>query len=410
MRTKPEPAYIADRKSVTVAGAGPAGLIAALALSRAGFDVTLAGPEIGHNDLRTTALMAPALEFLERIGIGEAVRKAAAPLEAMRIVDATSRLIRSPVVTFRAREIGEPHFGLNIANRELNTILAEAVAATPDIRWFKSLVSEWLLEHGRADARLADGTVVSGSVAVAADGRLSPARAAAGITVSGHRLSQAALALTFGHSRPHGSISTEFHTETGPFTQVPLAGLRSSLVWVVQPAVADDLMKLDDDALSRRIEERMQSMLGCVTVEPGRQAFPLTASTPRRFAQNRVALVGEAAHIFPPIGAQGLNLGIRDVADLVEIVTQHRDDPGSPAALAAYDAKRRPDVLARSAAVNLLNQSLLSDLLPAQFVRSAGLSALGAVAPLRTLFMREGLRAGSGLRGLFSDLREQIRR
>ncbi len=169
-------------------------------------------------------------------------------------------------------------------------------------------------------------------------------------------------------------------------------------------------MKLDDEALSLQIEERMQSMLGRVTVEPGRQVFPLTASTPRRFAQNRVALVGEAAHIFPPIGAQGLNLGIRDVSDLVEIATQYRDDPGSPAALSAYDAKRRPDILARSTAVNLLNRSLLSDLLPAQFVRSAGLSALGALAPLRTLFMREGLRTGSGLRGLFSDLREQIRR
>ncbi|MGE0282743.1 MAG: UbiH/UbiF family hydroxylase, partial [Rhizobiaceae bacterium] len=354
---------------VIVAGAGPAGLIAALALARAGFDVTLAGPDIGQNDLRTTALMAPALEMLERVGVGEAVRKAAAPLEAMRIVDATNRLIRSPVVTFRAREIGEPHFGLNIPNRVLNDMLADAVSATPDVRWIKSLVNEWSLEDDRANATLTDGTVIAGSLAVAADGRLSPARAAAGITVSGRQLSQSALALTFRHTRPHGSVSTEFHTETGPFTQVPLAGERSSLVWVVQPQSADELMKLDDEALSRRIEERMQSMLGRVSVEPGRQSFPLTASTPLRFAQNRVALVGEAAHIFPPIGAQGLNLGIRDVADLVEIATQHRDDPGSPAALAAYDAKRRPDILARSTAVNLLNRSLLSDLLPAQFVR-----------------------------------------
>jgi 2-octaprenyl-6-methoxyphenol hydroxylase len=274
---------------------------------------------------------------------------------------------------------------MNIPNRDLNAILAEAVSTTPNILWVKRLVTGWSLDAGSAVATLADGTVVSGALAVAADGRLSPARAAAGITVSGRTLPQSALALTFRHTRPHGSMSTEFHTETGPFTQVPLAGLRSSLVWVVQPSMAEELMSLDDEALSRRVEERMQSMLGRVSAEPGRQTFPLTASTPRRFAQNRVALVGEAAHIFPPIGAQGLNLGIKDVSDLVEIAVQYRDDPGSAPALAAYDAKRRPDILARSTAVNLLNRSLLSDLLPAQVVRSAGLSALGALAPLRTL-------------------------
>jgi 2-octaprenyl-6-methoxyphenol hydroxylase len=329
-----------------VAGTGPAGLIAALSLSRAGFAIALAGPEVGPNDLRTTALMAPALEMLERVGVGEAVREVAAPLEAMRIIDATDRLIRSPVVTFRAREIGEPHFGLNIPNRDLNAILAKAVSETSNIRWVKSLVAVWSLENDSASARLADGTVIRGSLAVAADGRLSPARTAAGISVSGRTLAQSALALTFRHTRPHGSISTEFHTESGPFTQVPLAGQRSSLVWVVKPQTAEELMKFDDETLSRRIEDRMQSMLGRVMVEPGRQSFPLTASTPHRFAQNRVALVGEAAHIFPPIGAQGLNLGIRDVTDLVEIAAQYRDDPGSPAALSAYDAKRRPDILA----------------------------------------------------------------
>ncbi len=134
------------RRLIVVAGTGPAGLIAALALSRAGFTVTLAGPEIGQNDLRTTALMAPALELLDGLGVGEAVRAKAAPLDAMRIIDATSRLIRSPVVTFRASEIGEPHFGLNIPNRDLNAILADAVSQAPTIHWLKSLVADWSLD------------------------------------------------------------------------------------------------------------------------------------------------------------------------------------------------------------------------------------------------------------------------
>ena len=114
--------------------------------------------------------------------------------------------------------------------------------------------------------------------------------------------------------------------------------------------------------------------------------------------------------MFPPIGAQGLNLGVRDVADLVDTATRFRADPGAPAALSVYDAKRRPDILARSAAVNLLNRSLLSGMLPAQLARSAGLGMLGALSPLRSLFMREGLRPGSGLSGIAQDLRKQIRR
>src|SRR5262249_25491099 len=129
-----------------------------------------------------------------------------------------------------------------------------------------------------------------------------------------------------------------------------------------------------------------------------------------RFAQNRVALVGEAAHVFPPIGAQGLNLGLRDVRDLIDIVSENHSDPGEEQALAAYDGKRRPDVLARAGAVNLLNLSLLSDLLPAQLARSAGLGFVGGFAPIRALFMREGLQPGSGFARAFADLREQIRR
>ena len=395
---------------ILVAGTGPAGLIAALALARAGFAVTLAGPEASVADGRTTALMNPALAVLERIGVLEKVAPRAAPLRLMRIVDATQRLIRSPTATFRASEIGEERFGLNMPNAVLNAALAEAVSAEPGIEWRRALVEDWHLGPDRATALLADGSEISASLAVAADGRLSPARRAAGIEVSSRSLPQAALVLNFSHRSEHGFASTEFHTETGPFTQVPLPGNRSSLVWVVRPETAAELAALDDDALSLRVEERMQSMLGRVRVEGGRQIYPLSTATPRRFAARRVALVGEAAHVFPPIGAQGLNLGIRDVADLAAVAVLHREDPGTPAALAAYDARRRPDILARTNAVNLLNRSLLSGMLPAQMARGAGLALLGGFGPLRTLFMREGLHPGSGFSALAGSLREQVRR
>lgn len=354
--------------------------------------------------------MTPALSLLERLGVLEGLRAQAAPLQTMRIVDATRRLVRSPIVGFRAAEIGEEYFGLNIPNSVLNSVLSSAVEGHSGIDWRRSMVDSWEILDDHVSARLADGSVVETSLAVAADGRLSPAREAAGIKTLARSYPQSALVLNFSHSRPHGFVSTEFHTETGPFTQVPLPGNRSSLVWVVKPSDAEALNSLDDETLSARVEERMQSMLGKVTVEPDRQIYPLGSIIPVRFAQNRVALVGEAGHVFPPIGAQGLNLGIRDVRDLVRIVEENREDPGSARALAAYDSLRRPDVLARAGAVNLLNLSLLSGMLPAQLARGATLGLVGGLPPLRALFMREGMQPGSGFARVFTELREQIRR
>ena len=144
-----------------------------------------------------------------------------------------------------------------------------------------------------------------------------------------------------------------------------------------------------------------------MTVEPGRQVYPLSSVLPSRFAARRIALVGEAAHVFPPITAQGLNLGLRDVMDLAGIVRTHPDDPGSTGALFLYDARRRPDILARSSTVNLVNSSLLSDFIPAQLARSAGLSLLRVAAPLRGFFMREGMRPGSGFASLLPSLQRR---
>ena len=402
-----------DRDATTpiiVAGTGPAGLIAALSLAGRGLDVVLVGPETGPEDGRTTALMGPALAFLDQIGVLARLEEHAAPLRAMRIVDATSRLIRSPLVTFRASEIGEEFFGLNIPNRYLNAALAAAVASQSGIERHAQMIESWQVEPNRVTATLSGGDSVEAALAIAADGRLSKAREAAGIAVSTRAYPQSALVLNFAHTRDHGFTSTEFHTETGPFTQVPLPGQRSSLVWVLRPETAAEMDGLDDLSLSRRVESAMQSMLGRVTVEGRRQIYPLAATLPFRFAQNRVALVGEAAHVFPPIGAQGLNLGIRDVVDLTEIISQFPNDPGSSQSLAAYDRKRRPDILARAGAVNLLNMSLLSNMLPAQVARSAGLGMIGSFAPLRAFFMREGLKPGSGGASMLSDLRKQVRR
>ena len=395
---------------IIVAGAGPVGSIAALAFARSGFKVALIGPRAGADDRRTTALMLPALNYLEGLGLPPFPADLTAQLSAMRIVDGTNRLIRSAPVTFRASEIGEAAFGTNIPNAVLTPLLREAVEAEPLIEIHDELVSQWSLSDGGVEAMLEKGDTISASLAVAADGRMSAAREAAGIKAARRDYPQSALVLNFSHSREHGSVSTEFHTETGPFTIVPLPGRCSSLVWVVAPETAAQLAALTDGDLSARIEERMQSILGRVEVEPGRQIYPLSAILPSTIAANRVALVGEAAHVFPPIGAQGMNLGIRDVADLVEMADRNRKDPGSDKALAQYRSARRPDVLARQTAVNALNLTLLSDLLPAQLARSAGLGLLAGIAPLRGFFMREGMQPGSGFARFASGWGKQVRR
>ncbi len=189
-----------------------------------------------------------------------------------------------------------------------------------------------------------------------------------------------------------------------------MPGDRSSLVWLISPEKAAELAALDDRELSTRIEERMQSMLGRIDVEPGRQIYPMAAMLPSSVAARRVALVGEAAHVFPPIGAQGMNLGIRDVADIVHVAEEYRADPGCEQALSRYRSARRLDIAARQTAVNALHISLLSGILPAQIARSAGLGLLSGIAPLRGFVMREGMQPGSGFARMASGWRKQVGR
>jgi 2-octaprenyl-6-methoxyphenol hydroxylase len=175
---------------------------------------------------------------------------------------------------------------------------------------------------------------------------------------------------------------------------VPLPGNRCSVVWVTSPKEAERLMALSDAELSEAAERQAHSILGRMTVESGRYQFPLAIEHPRQFARDRIALVGEAAHVIPPIGAQGLNLGLRDAADIAEIAGKAiaaGEDPGTPAVLRRYESTRRPDVLSRTFVIDLANRSLLSDLLPVQSMRAAGLHLIGSFGPLRRLAMREGL-------------------
>ncbi len=376
---------------VAVVGGGPTGLVAALAIAATGADTILIAPQAGP-DHRTTAFLASSVTALETLGVWTDCVGHAAPLRKLRIVDDTPRLFRAPEIDFDAAEIGLEAFGHNIENRHLLAALearvserklvrittpALAVNPAPDCVSIKHA-------HGEVRARLAIG----------ADGARSLCRTAARIATRRRTYPQTALTLNLDHARPHDDTSTEFHTVNGPFTLVPLPGMRSSLVCVLDPARAHSLAAMNDAALSVEIERRAHSHLGKMSAAPDRGLFPLAAETAQAFSGRRTALIGEAAHVVPPIGAQGLNLGLRDAATIAEIIADARrdgHDVGSPDVLAHYERQRRADVTSRAVAVDLLNRSLLTEFVPAHGLRGLSLYLLDHIGPLRRAIMREGV-------------------
>jgi 2-octaprenyl-6-methoxyphenol hydroxylase len=388
------PDKFSDHDQAIVVGGGPAGLTAAIALVQGGVATILVGKRPAKPDSRTTALLAGSVTALETLGVWDLCAAQAAALRIMRIVDDTGRLWRAPEVKFECGEIDLDAFGQNIENRHLVAALEARARALPGLRILEDEVRSVDPDDEEVTVTLASGDVLRAPLVVGADGRRSLCRDAAGIGIDTRTYRQTALTVCLTHSRPHRDTSTEFHTPTGPFTLVPLPGNRSSLVWVLDPAEADELAALDDAELSGEIERASHSILGKVTVEPGRGLFPLSVATARRFADRRIALIGEAAHVIPPIGAQGLNLGLRDAASISELaVAAHRahHDIGGAEALVHYDNMRRGDVSSRSIAIDLFNRTLLTDFLPVQGLRGIGLYMLDQIGPLRRAVMREGV-------------------
>lgn len=399
-----------DHYDIAVVGAGLAGSLAAIALADSGYRVALIGPEPASSDGRTTALMDQSIDYLKKLSLWEKIQPLTAPLSTMRILDGTNRLLRAPTVNFRASEVGLAAFGYNIPNAPFLDILRQRASDTATLTRMTLSASDFDISDDTVRITLEDGRAITADLAVGADGRRSPVREAAKIAVSTWSYPQAAVVLNFTHEFPHQDTSTEFHTESGPFTQVPLPGKRSSLVWVRKPEDATATLALDLATLSRAVEDRMQSILGKVTVEAAPQSFPLSGMSAHRFGKGRVALVGEAAHAFPPIGAQGLNLSLRDAMTLVELIGPKTDDNLSADIGDRFDSRRRPDILSRTASVDLLNRSLLSGFLPVQALRAVGLHILSAAGPLRSLLMREGVHPGSAFHALKDGLREKIGR
>jgi 2-octaprenyl-6-methoxyphenol hydroxylase len=392
---------------VAIIGAGAAGLTTACAMAEEGLKIICFDKMFGFDgekkgDTRTIALLQNSVYLLQNIGVWDECKAYAEPLNIMKVVDDTGRFPPVPEASFNANELGTDPFGYNIPNHRLVTALAEHACKSPNITLFETdrvvkienLASKALVTPFEKEP-------ISASLVVGADGPQSLARREAGITTTDWNYNQTAIACWFSHSLSHQNISTEYHRKPGPLVVVPMQGNQCGLVWVETPEKADRLMALDDKNFGAELEAATHSSLGTITELSRRSAFPLSGLVANEFAKDRTVLVSHAAHVLPPIGAQGLNLGLRDAAMIADIVCKahmRADDPGGAQVISDYNRLRRADIMSRTFTVDFLNRSLLHGWFPPlQATRAIGVQLLNLIPPLRKAVMREGIAPQSNL-------------
>lgn len=383
---------------IAVIGAGAAGLIAAIALARSGHAVALVGRKPPPLHGRTVALFEGSLRDLAGFGLAQAVEGPGAPVTGMRIVDDTGSLFSPGPTFYRAQEIGLERFGVNIPNDALVAALDGAAADFPGLERIEAFAQDYAFDETGVSVGLDDGRALRARLIVAGDGRNSRARQAAGIEAGSWTYPQVALTAILRHRRPHEGVTTEYHTRSGPFTFVPMpstatAAHRSSLVWLVRPEEAERLLAMDRDALGAEISAKAHYRFGAVRIEGEIGHFPMGAMRTDRVTAPRLMLVGEACHVFPPLAAQGLNLGIRDSADAARLLDgiDLADDAALSRALADYETSRKADIETRTLLVDLLNRSLLNAAPPVDLLRAVGMAAAANIGPLRRAVLNEGV-------------------
>lgn len=394
---------------ILVAGGGVAGLSATSAFAAAGFETLCVDPvppitdmNADGADLRSTAFLLPSVELLKRSGLWQRLDQYAAPLRIMRIIDSggADHGIREQA-NFDAHDIDREAFGYNLPNWLLRR---EMVAHIEDLSLAR-LDAPVKVERitPRTDAalvQLSDGRQVVAKMVIAADGRNSVIRDQLGIDVKKWHYGQKALVFNVECERPHENVSTEIHRSGGPFTLVPLPDHNGkhfcAVVWMETGPNADDLQKMDEAVFNAALNQRACGVLGALKLASKRLLWPIIAQRAARLNGPRTALLAEAAHVIPPIGAQGLNMSLTDLSALIDLTVAARDagkDFGSPEVLNQYHRTRWPDMAARIKGVDVLNRSAMAQSQGLRDLRRMGLKTLYGMKPLRKTVMKAGLGA-----------------
>ena len=399
---------------IVIAGAAVAGLALAAAAKQAlgqGVSIALVDPAKPHvpdgalPPLRAIAIAEGPRRLLERLGAWGAVAPKAQPILSMEVMDGGVRdAVRFPHLHFDAKS-GEALAHMAFVD-DVVSALAE-VCQRLGVEEMAASVENWRPGRHVGELKLSDGRVIRTRLGVAADGARSRLRELAGVTTVGWDYDQCGIVATVEHERDHGARAEQHFLPAGPFAILPLPGRRSSIVWNESRADAEALLRLEPEDLARQLEYRFTAKLGEIRLASRVEAFPLGFHIARRFVGERLALLGDAAHVVHPLAGQGLNLGLRDVAALAEAVVGEMRlglDPGAKAPLEAYERARRFDVAANGMGMDAMNRLFSNDLAPLRFLRDLGLRLVDRAPPLKDLFIAEAAGAGRGapklLRGL----------
>ncbi|MGR3660514.1 MAG: FAD-dependent monooxygenase [Paracoccaceae bacterium] len=391
-----------EQFDIFISGAGPAGLIAAAAFAHDGYSVCLADPmppvtdgTSQSADQRSTAFLQPAKALFQQTGLWDQLQPHGVPLNALRIVDTTGTPpeVRDERV-FQSSDVGDQPFGWNFMNWRIRGVLLDHLNKQPNISLrFGTGFQALLSRTSGAIVTLGDGTRVEAKLVIAADGRTSPLRDAVGIPVQTTRYGQKSLAFVATHTEPHHNISTEIYHEGGPFTMVPLADINgvpaSAIVWMNKGRKTIDIAALPRDGLNREMTLRSASLFGPMEVAGPIAVWPIISQRATQLTAERTALIAETAHVLPPIGAQGLNTSLNDIAALLEAARTH--PLGEPAMLKSYAKARQRDIANRARVIDLFNRVTRSGDIGLQSLRLAGLKVVHDFQPLRQSLMRAGL-------------------
>lgn len=396
---------------VCVIGAGPVGGTLACRLAEAGIATAVvdrgALPPMEHPafDGRAFAIAAGSRLVLEAAGLWDRLPDPPGAIRAIRVADGAIGRPASPLyLHFDPSEAGlaadvEPAFGWMVEARSLRRALNARLHELPALSVYAPATATVTWHAARAMVAIAGGPRLACRLVVAAEGRDSPLRAAAGIPVTRIPYRQTGLVSAIAHERPHEGTALELFLPAGPFAQLPMSPTEqaahvSAIVWTEQNAVAERMKRLDDAAYGREIARRLGPHLGAVRPIGRRWSYPLGAMHAHRYFDTRLALVGDAAHAIHPIAGQGLNLGFRDVAALAELViaaVARGDDPGAPALLAQYQRRRRGANLLMLAATDGLDRLFSTAFPPVRLARRLGIAAVHRAPPLKRLFIRQAM-------------------